>query len=227
MASRVFLDTIPVDPWINWAWLSTHVPYVLAAVQEHVILTVIALVGGLVIALPLGVAARRWTNLHLRPAVLTVFGGFYTIPSIALFALLIPYTGLGTLTAEIPLVGYNVLILVRNVLVGLDAVPPDVIDAADGMGYRPWARLIRIELPLALPAIFAGLRVATVSTIGIVTITAVIGLGGLGQLILRGLIESFHTPLVVATVLCIVLAFIADLLVAGAQRLAVPWSRAA
>jgi len=227
MASRVLLDTIPVDPWINWAWLSTHVPYVLAAVQEHVILTVIALVGGLVIALPLGVAARRWTNLHLRPAVLTVFGGFYTIPSIALFALLIPYTGLGTLTAEIPLVGYNVLILVRNVLVGLDAVPPDVIDAADGMGYRPWARLIRIELPLALPAIFAGLRVATVSTIGIVTITAVIGLGGLGQLILRGLIESFHTPLVVATVLCIVLAFIADLLVAGAQRLAVPWSRAA
>jgi len=220
MGSRLFLDV--VDPWINWDWLSTHIPYVLAAVQEHVILTVIALAGGFVIALPLGVAADRF---HLRPAVLTVFGGFYTIPSIALFALLIPYTGLGTLTAEIPLIGYNVLILVRNVLVGLDAVPPDVIDAADGMGYRPWARLIRIELPLALPAIFAGLRVATVSTIGIVTITAVIGLGGLGQLILRGLIESFHTPLVVATALCIVLAFLADLLVAVAQRLAVPWSR--
>jgi osmoprotectant transport system permease protein len=218
---------MPVDPWINWDWLSTHIPYVLAAVQEHVTLTVIALVGGLVIALPLGVAARRWTNLPLRPVVLTVFGGFYTIPSIALFALLIPYTGLGTLTAEIPLIGYNVLILVRNVLVGLDAVQPDVIDAADGMGYRPLARLIRIELPLALPAIFAGLRVATVSTIGIVTITAVIGLGGLGQLILRGLIESFHTPLVVATVLCILLAFLADLIIAGAQRLAVPWTRPA
>lgn len=225
MRTRVFLDV--VDPWVNWDWLSTHIPYVLAAVQEHVILTVIALVGGLVIALPLGIAARRWTNLHLRPAVLTVFGGFYTIPSIALFALLIPYTGLGTLTAEIPLIGYNVLILVRNVLVGLDAVPPDVIDAADGMGYRPSARLFRIELPLALPAIFAGLRVATVSTIGIVTITAVIGLGGLGQLILRGLIESFHTPLVVATALCIVLAFLADLLVALGQRFAVPWSRPA
>jgi osmoprotectant transport system permease protein len=225
MGRRVFLDV--VDPWINWDWLSTHIPYVLAAVREHVILTVIALVGGLVIALPLGIAARRWTNLHLRPAALTVFGTFYTIPSIALFALLIPYTGLGTLTAEIPLVGYNVLILFRNVLVGLDSVPPDVIDAANGMGYRPWARLIRIELPLALPAIFAGLRVATVSTIGIVTITAVIGLGGLGQLILRGLIESFHTPLVVATGLCIVLALFADLLVAGIQRLAVPWSRPA
>lgn len=221
MPGRVFLDI--VDPWINWTWLSAHVPYVLAAVQEHLTLTAIALAGGLVIALPLGIAARRWT--HLRPAVLIVFGAFYTIPSIALFALLIPYTGLGTLTAEIPLVGYNVLILVRNVLVGLDSVPPDVLDAADGMGYRPLARLIRVELPLALPAIFAGLRVATVSTIGIVTITAVIGLGGLGQLILRGLIESFHTPLVVATALCIVLAFLADLAIALAQRLAVPWAR--
>jgi osmoprotectant transport system permease protein len=130
-------------------------------------------------------------------------------------------------SAEIPLIGYNVLILVRNILVGLDAVPPDVLDAADGMGYRRFARLIRVELPLALPSIFAGLRVATVSTIGIVTITAVIGLGGLGQLILRGLIESFHTPLVVATVLSIVLALFADLLIAGAQRLAVPWARLA
>lgn len=223
MPGRVFLDI--VDPWINWTWLSAHVPYVLAAVQEHLTLTAIALAGGLLIALPLGVAARRWTHLHLRPAILTVFGAFYTIPSIALFALLIPYTGLGTLTAEIPLVGYNVLILVRNVLVGLDSVPPDVLDAADGMGYRPLARLIRVELPLALPAIFAGLRVATVSTIGIVTITAVIGMGGLGQLILRGLIESFHTPLVVATALCIVLAFLADLAIALVQRLAVPWAR--
>jgi osmoprotectant transport system permease protein len=224
MPNGLFLDV--VDPWINWDWLSTHVPYVLAALQEHLTLTAIALLGGLVIALPLGIAARRWSNLHLRPAALTVFGGFYTIPSIAMFALLIPYTGLGTVTAEIPLVGYNVLILVRNVLVGLDSVPPDVLDAADGMGYRPWAKLLQVELPLALPAIFAGLRVAAVSTIGIVTITAVIGLGGLGQLILRGLIESFHTPLVVATALCIVLAFLADLLIAGAQRWAVPWARA-
>lgn len=221
MPSRLFLDI--VDPWIDWSWLSTHVPTVLAAVQQHVILSLIALVGGLAIALPLGIAAHRWTSLRLPS--LTGFGIFYTIPSISLFALLIPYTGLGTVTAEIPLVGYNVLILLRNVLVGLDAVPPDVLDAADGMGYRPLPRLVRIELPLALPAIFAGLRVATVSTIGIVTITAVIGLGGLGQLILKGLIESFHTPLVVATVLSIVLALVADTGLAGAQRLAVPWSR--
>ncbi|HEY1420554.1 MAG TPA: ABC transporter permease [Candidatus Dormibacteraeota bacterium] len=223
MASRVFLDI--VDPWVNWGWLSTHVPYVLAAVQEHVTLTAIAVVAGFAISLPFGVVAHRWTRL--RFPILTAFGIFYTIPSIAMFALLIPYTGLGGVTAEIPLIGYNVLVLVRNVMVGLDSVPAEVLDAADGMGYRPLARLFRIELPLALPAIFAGLRVATVSTIGIVTITAVIGLGGLGQLILRGLIESFHTPLVVATVLSIVLALVADLGLAGAQRFAVPWARPA
>jgi osmoprotectant transport system permease protein len=223
MGTRVWLDV--VDPWINWDWLSTHIPYVLAAVQQHVTLTAVALAGGLLIALPLGVLAHR--RPRLRFLALTAFGAFYTVPSIALFALLIPYTGLGGTTAAIPLIGYNVLVLIRNVLVGLDAVPPEVLDAADGMGYRPLARLARIELPLALPAIFAGLRVATVSTIGIVTITAVIGLGGLGQLIYRGLIESFHTPLVVATAGCIVLAFLADLLIAGAQRLAVPWARPA
>jgi osmoprotectant transport system permease protein len=225
MAAPVFLDI--VDPWVNWDWLSTHIPTVLAALGQHVTLTAIAVAGGLAISLPLGIAANRWPNVHLRPAELAVFGGFYTIPSIALFALLIPYTGLGTVTAEIPLIGYNVLILLRNILVGLDAVPRDVIDAADGMGYRPLARLLRIELPLALPAIFAGLRVATVSTIGIVTITAVIGLGGLGQLIYKGLIESFHTPLVVATVLSILLALVADIALAGVGRLAVPWSRGA
>ena len=221
MPNGLFLDV--VDPWINWDWLSSHIPYVLAAVQEHVTLTVVAVAAGFAIALPLGILAHRWGRL--RFLILTVFGIFYTIPSIALFALLIPYTGLSGTTAEIPLIGYNVLVLVRNVLVGLDSVSPDVLDAADGMGYRPFARMVRIELPLALPAIFAGLRVATVSTIGIVTITAVIGLGGLGQLILRGLIESFHSPLVVATTLCVLLAFFADILIAGAQRFAVPWTR--
>jgi osmoprotectant transport system permease protein len=110
-------------------------------------------------------------------------------------------------------------------MVGLDAVPKDVLDAADGMGYRPFARLIRVELPLALPTIFAGVRIATVTTIGLVTVAALIGWGGLGQLILQGFIESFHTPLVVGTALSIALAFVADLGLAGVQRLALPWSR--
>jgi osmoprotectant transport system permease protein len=221
MSARVFLDY--VDPWINWSWLSTHVQLVLEALGEHIELSVIAIALGLGIAVPLGVIAHR--NRGLRLAVLGFFGAFYTIPSLALFALLIPFTHLSGTTAEIPLVGYNVLILVRNVLVGLDAVPRDVLDAADGMGYRARARLLRVELPLALPSIFAGLRVATVSTIGIVTITAVIGLGGLGSLIDKGLIENFRTPVVVATALSITLAVVADLLIAGAQRIALPWSR--
>ena len=223
MTARVFLDYY--DPWINWTWLTSHVAVFADALQQHLVLTLIAVVVGLVIALPMGVVAHRWRAL--RNPVLTVFGIFYTIPSIALFALLIPYTGLTVLTAEIGLVGYAVLILTRNVVVGLDAVPKDVLDAADGMGYRPLARLLQVELPLALPAIFAGIRIATVTTIGLVTITAVIGLGGLGQLILQGLVENFHTPLLVATILSILLALVADLALAGSQRIALPWARSA
>ena len=221
MQAGAFLDI--VDPWINWDWLTSHVPLFFDAVQQHIMLTLIAVVGGLVLSLPLGVAAHRWRAL--RNPVLTVFGIIYTIPSVALFALLIPYTGLTATTAEVGLIGYTVLILVRNVLVGLESVPPEILDAADGMGYRPLARLLQIELPLALPAIIAGVRIATVTTIGLVTITALIGLGGLGQLILRGLIESFHTPLVVATVLSIALALVADLSLAGVGQLVVPWAR--
>jgi len=223
MPNGLFLDY--VDPWINWAWLVSHVAVFSDALLQHITLTLIAIGVGLVISLPMGIVAHRWRSL--RNPVLTLFGIFYTIPSIALFAILIPYTGLSTLTAEIGLVGYAVLILTRNVVVGLEAVPRDVLDAADGMGYRPLARLVRVELPLALPAIFAGIRIATVTTIGLVTITAVIGLGGLGQLILQGLVENFHTPLLVATLLSIVLALVADLVLAGTQRFALPWSRTA
>ena len=223
MAVGIFLDI--QQPWIIWDWLFTHVPLFIDATEQHVILTGIAVGAGLVISVPLGVLAHRvgW----LRNPVLTFFGIVYTIPSIALFSFLVPYTGLSVLTAEVGLISYTVLILVRNLVVGLEAVPPDVLDAANGMGYRPMARLLQVELPLALPSIFAGLRIATVTTIGLVTITALIGLGGLGQLIYRGLIENFHTPLLVATALSILLALVADLSLAGAQRLAVPWARSA
>lgn len=212
-----------VDPWINWDWLSRHVPVITAALVQHIELTAIAIGVGLAIALPLGVFAQR--RRLIRASVLTVFDAFYTIPSLAVFVFLIPYTGLTAVTAEVALVGYAVLILARNVMVGLDAVPRDVLDAADGMGYRPLARLVQVELPLALPAIFAGLRIATVTIIGLITIAALIGWGGLGQLILQGFIESFHTPLVAGTALSITLAFVADLGLAAIQRLVLPWSR--
>jgi osmoprotectant transport system permease protein len=221
MPTGLFLDY--VDPWINWDWLSRHVPVVTSAIVQHVELTAIAVGAGIAIAVPLGVVAQR--RRLLRSSILTIFDIFYTIPSIAVFVFLIPYTGLTAVTAEVALVGYAVLILARNVMVGLDAVPKDVLDAADGMGYRPFARLIRVELPLALPTIFAGIRIATVTTIGLVTVAALIGWGGLGQLILQGFIESFHTPLVVGMALSIALAFVADLGLGAIQRLALPWSR--
>ncbi len=224
MPAGAFLEY--VDPWINWTWLSNHVPLILDRLQEHAVLTVIAIVVGFAISLPLGVAAYRWSAL--RNPVLTVAGILYTIPSLALFAILVPYTGAySPVTAEIPLISYTVLILVRNVVVGLEAVPVEVRDAADGMGYRPFARLIRVEIPLALPAIFAGLRIATVTTIGLVTITFVIGLGGLGQLIYTyGLLQNnFHTAILLGTGLTLALAFIADALLLAAQRLSLPWAR--
>ena len=222
MSAAPFLDT---EPWVDWTWVSAHVPVILGYLEQHIALTAVALVGGLVIALPLGVAAHRWAGV--RAPALGIFGAFYTIPSIALFALLVPYTGISPVTAEVALIGYTVLILLRNVIVGLDNVPADVLDAADGMGYRPLARLLRVELPLALPAILAGVRIATVSTIGIVTIAVVIGLGGLGELIYQGLIESFHTPLVVGMVMCVALALVADVGLLALQRLLIPWGRTA
>jgi osmoprotectant transport system permease protein len=213
------------DPWIRWDWLWRHIPDFEMRLAEHVQLTVIAVVVGILIAAPLAVVAYRWRRL--RDPVLAIGGLLYTIPSLALFAFLIPLTGLSVITSEIGLVSYTLLILLRNMVVGLDGVPEEVRDAARGMGYRPLAMLLRIEIPLATPAILAGIRIATVTTIGLVTVTALIGQGGLGQLINQGLIEDFKTPLVVGTVLSIALALAADLGLAGVERLLTPWARRA
>jgi len=148
-----------------------------------------------------------------------------TIPSLALFALLVPFTGLSPTTAEIGLVAYTLLILVRNVVAGLEGVPEEVREAASGMGYRPLGRLLRVELPLALPVIVAGIRIATVTTIGLVTVTGLIGVGGLGALIIEGINRDFRTPLVVGSVGSVALAVTADIGLAGAARLLSPWAR--
>jgi len=211
------------DPWIRWSWISGHVPVIRDALAQHIELTVIAVVIGLLIATPLGFLA--WRQRLLRGPIFSVTGILFTIPSLALFAILIPFTGLTVLTAEIGLVSYTLLILIRNIVVGMDAVPPDVREAARGMGYRPLAELLRVDLPLAVPAIMAGIRIATVTTIGLVTVTALIGEGGLGSLILDGLIRDFKTPLVVGTLLSVVLAIVADVSLSGLQRLVTPWSR--
>lgn len=211
------------DPWIRWSWISGHVDVITAALVQHIQLTVIAVVLGLVIAIPLGLIA--WRSGLFRGPIFTATGILYTIPSLALFAFLLPFTGLTVLTAEIGLVGYTLLILVRNIVVGLNSVPDEVREAARGMGFRPLAELAQIDLPLAIPGIMAGVRIATVTTIGLVTVTALIGEGGLGSLIYDGLLRDFHTPLVVGTVLSVALAVVADLSLAALQRLVTPWAR--
>ena len=211
------------DPWIRWSWISGHVDVITAALVQHIQLTLIAVVLGLVIAVPLGLVA--WRSRILRGPIFSLTGILFTVPSLALFSLLLPFTGLTVLTAEIGLVSYTLLILVRNIVVGLTSVPADVREAARGMGYRPLAELVQIDLPLAIPAIVAGVRIATVTTIGLVTVTALIGEGGLGSLIYDGLLRDFKTPLVVGTVLSVALAVVADLSLAGIQRAVTPWAR--
>jgi len=211
------------DPWVRWDWIGDHVEEISAATRQHVELTLIAIVLGLALSFPLALVARRFR--WLQTPILSATGILYTIPSLALFAMLVPWTGLSRTTSEIGLVSYTLLILIRNIVAGLDAVPADVKEAAQGMGFSGRRQLLRIELPLALPVIVAGIRIATVTTIGLVTVTAVIGQGGLGQLILEGLIRDFRTPLVVGSVLSVALAVVADLGLAAVQRLVTPWSR--
>ena len=211
------------DPWVRWDWVRRHGHDITSAAREHIELTAIAVVVGLLIALPIALFASR--SPRLAKATLGSFGVLYTVPSLALFAMLVPWTGLSTTTAEIGLVGYTLLILERNVLAGLASVPDEVREAADGMGFGRWRRLLRVELPIALPVILAGIRIATVTTIGLVTVTALIGKGGLGRLILEGLIRDFRTPLVVGCVVSIALAAVADVALLGVERVTVRWNR--
>ena len=211
------------EPWVRWDWVSDHAGDIAAAARQHVELTAIAVGLGLAIAFPLALAARRWRRLEAPTLAAT--GVLFTIPSLALFALLVPVYGLSRLTAEIGLVSYTLLILVRNVLAGLAGVPDDVREAARGMGYRPARQLLTVELPLAVPVIVSGVRLATVTTIGLVTVTGLIGQGGLGAFIIQGINFDFRTPVVVGSVASVALAFVADTGLAGAQRLLTPWAR--
>lgn len=217
---------IPTDSWWVWRWITGHRSLIWTSLYAHIELTVLSVVIGLAIAVPLGVWSARRRRAY--GPVLAFTGVLYTIPALAAFALLVPYTGLSRTTALIPLVAYTLLILVRNVVGGLDSVPAEVKDAADGMGYTPWRRLWSVEAPLALPAIIAGVRVATVSTIGMLTIAAILGLDGLGQLINSGLGGTLpRTAITVGALLSVLLAVVADVALAGLQRLLTPWTASA
>lgn len=214
-------------PAIDWGWIQDNLGLIGERLGEHLWLTVLAVAIGLAIAFPVAVQAYRHPRLY--GPVTGVAGVIYTIPSLALFALLLPFTGLSTLTAEIGLVGYTLLILIRNIVVGLRGVPGDARDAARGMGFSDRQMLWKVDLPLALPAIVAGLRIATVSTIGLVTVTALIGKGGVGFLFLAGFRNLFPrtTAILLGIVLSMALAIAADGLLLGAQRVLMPWTRRA
>lgn len=212
---------------IDLEWVLENLDRIGELLLEHVYLTALAVGVGLVISFAFALLIRdrpRWYG-----PIIGGTGILYAIPSLALFALLTPITGLGTVfTAEIALVSYTLLILTRNIVEGLRAVPADAIEAAAGMGYTPVQRLLRVELPLAMPIIVAGIRIATVSTVGLVTVTALIGLGGLGYLIVtigtqRG---SFGlTATLTGIVLAVGLAVLADLALLALQRALTPWSQ--
>ena len=211
---------------VDVGWIVDNLDRIGALLLEHLALTGIAIGIGLVISFAFALLIRnrpRWYG-----PIISATGILYAIPSLALFALLTPITGLGTvLTAEIALVSYTLLILTRNMVEGLRAVPADAIEAANGMGYTAAQRLLRVELPLALPIIVAGIRIATVTTVGLVTVTALIGLGGLGYLIVtigtsRG---SFGlTATLTGVVLAVGVAAIADVALLWVQRALTPWS---
>jgi len=213
------------NPFFRWSYITDNWAQIQGDLVQHIALTLLAVGIGTAIAIPLAVLA--WRYRIIRAPIFGFASALYIIPSLALFAILGPITGFvaSYKTAEIALVGYTLLILIWNTVAGLNAVPEDAREAATAIGYSPTAALVRVDLPLALPYIFAGLRVATSTVIGLVTVTALIGLGGLGQQITYGFNIGYNTPIIVGLVFSIALAAVADLLLVGVQRLVVPWTR--
>jgi osmoprotectant transport system permease protein len=215
-----------VDISIDWSWIFDHWGAMWTRFLQHLQLTLIPVTVGFVIALALAIWSYRRPTVYGPITALT--GLLYTIPSLAAFALLRPVTGLTLLTALIPLTTYTLLILVRSNVNGFQSVPPDVLEAAEGMGYTRRQRLLRVELPLAVPLIMAGIRLATVTTIGLATVASILGneFGGFGFFITEGLNQFFLTEVYVGAVLSILFAFAADALLVRIERVVTPWARA-
>jgi osmoprotectant transport system permease protein len=213
----------PADAFIWWEWITRRPGEIWQRTVEHLQMTVVAVSIGCLISAGLTMLALRhqWT---ITP--ITWIGSLlYTIPSLALFVFLIPYTGLGFVTAQIALVSYTIQILFRNMVAGIQGVPAAVTEAATAMGYRRLHRLWAVELPLAAPTIIAGIRIAAVTVIGLVTITALIGNGGYGAFINDGLNRRFSTPIVLGGGLSVVMALLVDAMLMALQKAVTPWSR--
>ena len=213
----------PANPWFSWQYVQDNSADLQHYLQQHLIMTVESVAIAMVLAFPLALLAFRFR--WLTTPLLGITGILYTIPSLALFGFIYPFTGLTQRTVVVGLVMYALLVLVRNTLAGLDGVPDDVREAARGMGYGRGRMLWKVELPVALPTIMAGVRVATVSTVALVTVGVIVGNGGLGQLIFRGFNSDYHAEILTASLLTIGLGLALDVLLALATRALMPWSR--
>ena len=209
--------------WFCGSYWSDYRQELTDATVQHLWITVVSVLAGLALAVPLALLARR--NPTVESLVVGSTTVVYTIPSLALFSLLLPLTGLSATTVIIGLALYSLTILVRNVLAGLRAVPVEVVESARGVGFSDTGLLMRVELPLALPVIMAGLRVATVSTVALVTVGSIVSYGGLGNLMLRAVNTEFKAQVLAASLLCVALAVALDLLLVAVQRALTPWTR--
>ncbi|MFF4775064.1 ABC transporter permease [Microtetraspora fusca] len=217
------------EPLVRWDWIwrnwDTGRPdSILALLESHIVMAFLPVLFGLLLAVPLGLASARWRWLY-QPTV-SVMNVVYSLPSIAIFIVMLAITGLGQATVIVPLTFYSLAILIPAVVDGLTSIPDHVRSSAVAMGFTPLRRLVRVELPLAVPVVLAGLRVATVSSISLVSVGALIGQGGLGYLFIDGWQRQFTTPIVVGIVATVLLAVTADGLLVLAQRLLTPWRRA-
>ncbi|MDQ3127568.1 MAG: ABC transporter permease [Chloroflexota bacterium] len=214
------------DPIVDFEWIATHLDSVWERIVQHLQLTILPLVLGIVVSLVLAIWAVRQPRIY--GPITAITGLLYTIPSLAAFILLVPITKLSLLTALIPLTTYTLLILFRGFTAGFNAVPAEILEAAEGMGYTRRQRLLRVELPLAVPLMMSGIRLASVSTIGLATIAAVLGesFGGLGQLITEGIQNFFPTKYLLGAALSVLLAFAADFLFVRLERVLTPWAHA-
>lgn len=212
------------NPWLSWTYVQDYWPELVAAGREHIVLTVGSVVLAIAVAIPLAILIRN--SPRLTGPILGLSGVLYTIPSLALISLLWPVFGLSPWTVVIALAVYALLVVLRNIVVGLQQVPADVLDAAGGMGLTNRQILTRVSIPLAMPTILAGIRIATVSTVGMVTIGALVGYGGFGTLILSGFQNNFwHAQILTATLCCVLLAVVFEMLLLLVERMTVPWNR--
>lgn len=211
------------NDWICGEYVRSRGPELAGATVEHVWITVASVALALLLAFPLALAARRWRRAGGPILGLTTV--LYTVPSLAMYALLLPLFGVSAAVVVTGLLLYSLTVLVRNILAGLESVPEEAREAARGMGYGPYRLLFEVELPLALPALMAGLRIATVSAVSLTTVGAIVGFGGLGDLIYEGMDSYFKAEVLTASVICVLLAVLADVLLLSLQRALTPWTR--